>query len=51
MNRKIKRILQNPEQRREMIVGAIQFLENIEGINTTREQAESAYDKIHKQMK
>lgn len=42
----IKQILSNPEQKRELMVGAIQFLQNIEGINTTREKAENAYDKV-----
>lgn len=42
----IKQILQNPQQRKELFVGVIQFLQNIEGIDTTREQAETAYDKV-----
>ena len=46
----IKQILQNPEQRRELMVGAIQFLQNIEGIDTTKEQAENAYDKIQDEL-
>ena len=45
----IKQILSNPEQRRELMVGAIQFLQNIEGIDTTKEQAETAYDKIQEE--
>jgi len=28
------------------MVGVIQFLQNIEGIDTTKEQAENVYDKI-----
>ena len=42
----IKEILQDPQKRRELFVGAIQFLQNIEGIDTTKEQAETAYDKV-----
>ena len=44
----IKQILSNPKQKKELMVGVIQFLQNIEGIDTTREQAENAYDKVHK---
>jgi hypothetical protein len=44
----IKQILQNPQQRKELFVGVIQFLQNIEGIDTTREQAEIAYEKVRK---
>lgn len=47
----IKQILQNPEQRRELMVGVIQFLQNIEGIDTTKEQAETAYDKVQEERK
>jgi len=46
----IKQILSNPEQKRELMVGAIQFLQNIEGIDTTKEQAELAYDKIQDEL-
>jgi len=42
----IKQILSDSQKKRELLVGAIQFLQNIEGIDTTREQAETAYDKI-----
>jgi hypothetical protein len=42
----IKQILSNPKQKKELMVGAIQFLQNIEGIDTTKEQAENAYDKV-----
>jgi hypothetical protein len=42
----IKQILSNPKQKKQLMVGAIQFLQNIEGIDTTKEQAENAYDKI-----
>ena len=46
----IKQILSNPEQKRELMVGVIQFLQNIEGIDTTKEQAENAYDKIQDEL-
>jgi hypothetical protein len=42
----IKQILSNPKQKKQLMVEAIQFLQNIEGIDTTKEQAENAYDKI-----
>lgn len=47
MNRiNIKAILADPKQRREMLVRAILFLQHLEGIMTTRAQAEAAYDKV-----
>ena len=46
----IKQILSNPEQRKELMVGVIQFLQNIEGIDTTKEQAENAYDKVQREL-
>jgi hypothetical protein len=46
----IKQILSNPEQRKELMVGVIQFLQNIEGIDTTKEQAENAYDKVQEEL-
>jgi hypothetical protein len=46
----IKQILSNPEQKKELMVGAIQFLQNIEGIDTTKEQAENAYAKIEEKV-
>lgn len=45
----IKQILQDPEQKKELMVGVIQFLQNIEGIDTTKEQAENAYDKVQEE--
>jgi flagellar biosynthesis/type III secretory pathway chaperone len=45
----IKQILSNPEQKKELMVGVIQFLQNIEGIDTTKEQAENAYDKVQEE--
>lgn len=47
----IKEILLNPEQKQELMVGVIQFLQNIEGIDTTKEQAENAYDKVQRELK
>jgi hypothetical protein len=47
----IKQILSNPEQKRELMVGVIQFLQNIEGIDTIKEQAENAYDKVQQELK
>ena len=32
------------------MVGVIQFLQNIEGIDTTKEQAENAYDKVQREL-
>lgn len=46
----IKQILSNPEQKRELFVGVIQFLQNIESIDTTKEQAENAYDKVQGEL-
>ena len=42
----IKKILADPILRRKLMVGAIQAIQNREGIDTTVEQAERAYDKI-----
>lgn len=42
----IKKILEDPELKRELMVNLIQITQNREGINTTREQAEAAYDKV-----
>lgn len=39
------------EQKRELMVGVIQFLQNIEDIDTSKEQAASAYDKVQKDTK
>lgn len=47
----IKEILQDPQKKRELMVGVIQFLQNIEGIDTTKEQAETAYDKVQEERK
>lgn len=42
----IKQILEDPQKKRALLVDVIQFLQNIEGIDTTKEQAELAYDKV-----
>ena len=47
----IKEILSSTQQKKELMVGVIQFLQNIEGIDTTKEQAESAYDKVQEKLK
>lgn len=47
----IKQILQDPQKRKKLFVGVIQFLQNIEGIDTTKEQAEIAYDKVQEELK
>jgi len=51
MNKKIniKKILRDPQKRRELTVNTIQFLQNLEGIDTTKEQAQNAYDKIQEE--
>jgi hypothetical protein len=45
----IKGILSDPKLRRELCVGSIVALQNREGIPTTREQAEAAYDAVQAQ--
>ena len=45
----IRAILANPTQCRDLMIGVICFLQNIEGINTTREQAATAYDTIQQE--
>lgn len=47
----IKQILEDPQKKRELFVDVIQFLQNIEGIDTTKEQAEIAYDKVKEELK
>ena len=42
----IKEILASLVLRRKLMVGAIQAIQNREGIDTTVEQAERAYDKV-----
>ena len=46
---KVKEILKNPDLRRDLLVGAGMFLQHLEGINTTKEQMEAAYDKVRKE--
>ncbi len=40
-------ILRNPETRRTLMIQCIIATQSREGINTTYEQAERAYDKVH----
>jgi hypothetical protein len=42
----IKAILRNPAQRRTLLVNCIIATQAREGVTTTREQAEAAYDKV-----
>lgn len=42
----IKGILADPQLRRELCVRSIVAIQNREGIPTTREQAEAAYDAV-----
>lgn len=44
----IRAILAHPEQRRELLVGCIQAIQNREGIPTTRAQAEAAYEAVRR---
>lgn len=44
----IRKILQNPEQRRQMMVRCIIAIQAREGIETTVAQAEAAYDIVNK---
>lgn len=45
----IKAILADPAQRRELMVQTIIATQAREGIVTTQEQAEAAYDKVEKE--
>ena len=47
----IRAILDDPKQRRHLMVSSIIALQAREGITTTREQAERAYDKVQREMK
>ena len=42
-------LLANPEQRRELMVRVIMATQLREGVETSREQAEAAYDKVQKE--
>jgi len=46
----IKDILQDPEQRRELMIQTLIATQAREGVITTREQAERAYDKILREL-
>ena len=45
----IQEIIGNPELRRKLMVDCIIATQAREGITTTREQAEAAYDKVLKE--
>lgn len=45
----IRGILRDPALRRELMVTSIVSIQSVEGITTTREQAEQAYDKIQRE--
>jgi hypothetical protein len=42
----VKEILRDPDLRRRLVVSVIQATQAREGINTSREQAERAYDAV-----
>ncbi len=42
----IRSLLADPRLRRELLVSVIQAIQSREGIDTTREQAEAAYDAV-----
>ncbi len=44
----IRAILRDPKLRRDLMVGAIVALQAREGIDTTRQQAEAAYDAVRR---
>jgi len=45
----IRGILADPKQRKEVMVQVIIATQSREGITTTRQQAEAAYDKVQKE--
>lgn len=45
----IRAILADPIQRRELSVRFIMSAQHMEGIDTTREQAEAAYDRVQQE--
>jgi hypothetical protein len=47
----IRAILRDPRQRRRLMVGCIVATQAREGIKTTREQAERAYDKVQEEKR
>ncbi len=46
----IRAILADPHLRRKLMVGVIQATQAREGIDTTEEQAERAYDKVRREV-
>ena len=46
----IKAVLRNPVFRRELMIDALMAIQAREGVVTTREQAEKAYDKVQKEQ-
>jgi hypothetical protein len=44
-------ILKDPILRKKLMVSLIKTLQNREGIDTTTEQAEDAYDKVEREKK
>lgn len=53
MNRRVnlREILDNPKKKRNLFVRVIQATQAREGIHTTKEQAEHAYDTVQKEKK
>lgn len=47
----IKAILADPVKRRALMVDALIALQAVEGIETTRAQAEAAYDKVQEEIR
>lgn len=47
----IRAILNNPHQRRELMVETIIATQARDGITTTRAQAEEAYDRVQKERR
>jgi hypothetical protein len=47
----IRAILRDPRQRRELMVRCIIATQAREGIETTREKAEAAYDKVQRERR
>ena len=46
----VRRVLRDPALRRELCIRVIQATQAREGIETTRAQAEAAYDKVRKEV-
>lgn len=47
----VKKILASPEQKRELMTETIRATQAREGVETTKEQAEAAYDKVQAEKK